>query len=250
VDLDRNSQKIKFYNTFSSDSRVKIINSDESFNRSTLMNLGVDNSTGDVILFLSEYTRVASSDWLEEMLGWIQQDEIGGVGCELLKYDHTIMHSGVIIGLNGLADHPFSGANNDCMSLFGFVKWYRNYLAMTSDCMMIRRKLFEKMGGFNEQFASFGFDIELCSRMHKAGYRIVYTPFAKLKYHEVPKKIDRASRKDLKLLADNLRPYLESGDPYYNPNLSRLSLIPDIGMPGEKDMNTYIQEVLADESRS
>ncbi len=201
---------------------IKIIEYNESFNYSKINNYAVKYSDGDVLLFLNNDTEIISEDWLESMLGHVLRKEIGAVGCKLLYPDNTIQHAGVIIGLTGFAGHVFRGLPEDAYTYFGSVDFVRNYLAVTGACMMIRREVFNEIGGFDERFILCGSDVEICLRLIEKGYRILYTPFAKLYHHEAKTRGNYIPTIDFKLSSKVYEKYLSNGDPYYNPNLTLL----------------------------
>lgn len=237
-------ESLKYYDKLSIDQKIKIINFNQPFNYSAVNNLGEKHATGEILLFLNDDTEVITSDWLEEMAGWIQQEEIGVVGAKLLKPDNTIQHAGVILGMQGFAGHPFAGVRDNFNGPFGSTEWYRDYLAITGACMMVRKKVFEDAGGFNESFLLMGSDVELCLRLWKKGYRIVYTPFAKLVHHEASTRSKYIPPQDFIISYENYESFLKKGDPYFNINLSLWNTIPDIRMLGEKETSEYVQEVL------
>ncbi len=142
-------------------------------------NYGVNHSSGDLLLFLNDDTEVIVADWLEDMVGWFREKDIGIVGGKLLYPDNSIQHAGVIIGLTGFAGHTFSGTGENNFGIYGSTEWYRNYLAVTGACMMIKRDIFETIGGFDESFILCGSDVELCLRVYGKGLRILYDPFVR-----------------------------------------------------------------------
>lgn len=217
---------------------------DKPFNYSAVNNLGASKASGDVLLFLNDDTEAVSKDWLNEMLGWVQHPGIGIVGAQLLWKNGRIQHGGDVLGMNGFADHLFTGANPYEWTLMGSPHWYRNVSAVTGACLMIRRNLFEEVGGFNEAFHLCGSDVELCLRVRRAGHRIVCTPFAGVLHHE------RATRGGYDDAADvytsfwHYQSKLYGGDPYFNPNLSLLSTIPQLRHPDEPKAPEIVAPVI------
>ncbi|MFZ3383347.1 MAG: glycosyltransferase family 2 protein [Candidatus Methanoperedens sp.] len=242
-------ESLAYNNKISINTKIKIINYNKQFNYSAVNNLGEKYATGEILLFLNDDTEVITSDWLEEMAGWIQQDEIGVVGAKLLKPDNTIQHAGVILGMQGFAGHPFAGAKDNFNGPFGSTEWYRDYLAVTGACMMIRKKVFEEAGGFSESFILMGSDVELCLRIGKKGYRIVCTPFAKLVHHEASTRNKYIPPQDFILSYEYYEHFLKKRDPYYNINLSLWNTIPSIRMLGEKETIEFVQEILKSVSK-
>jgi len=201
---------------------VKIIQYNEPFNYSRLNNYAVKHSDGEVLLFLNNDTEVISEDWIESMMKHVMRKEVGAVGCKLLYPDNTIQHAGVIIGLTGFAGHVFSRLPDNAYTYFGSVDFVRNFLAVTGACMMVRRDVFDEVKGFDERFTLCGSDVELCFRLIAHGYRIVYTPFARLYHHEAITRGKEIPTEDFRLSLSAYNKHLNDGDPYYNPNLTRL----------------------------
>ena len=217
----------KFFSGLQRKDNIKLIQYRMPFNYSAVNNYGASHSSGDLLLFLNDDTEVIVADWLEDMAGWFREKDIGVVGGKLLYPNNSIQHAGVVIGLTGFAGHTFSGARENNFGIYGSTEWYRNYLAVTGACMMIRRDIFEEAGGFDESFVLCGSDVEICLRLYRKG-RILYDPFAKLRHLEAASRGKPISDKDFQLSFEPYRCFLENGDPYYNINLSNWNVIPTI----------------------
>ncbi len=218
------------------------------FNYSAVNNTGSQYAKGEIILFLNDDIRVISPDWLSEMVAWAIKDGIGVVGAKLLYPNNTIQHAGVVLGLTGFAGHPFQACADHTMGLFGSTDWYRNYSAVTGACMMVRRAIFDEIGGFDEDFILCGSDVEFCLRVRKKGYRILYTPFAVLEHLESASRGCKIPQEDYLLSMRYYSPIVEKGDPFFNPNLSLWDCTPNLRKPGEKLPIEYIKGVLKNES--
>ena len=120
--------------------------------------------------------------WLEAMLEWAQQPDIGCVGAQLLFGDGRLQHVGVTLH-DGSAFHPGYGERPGAQNWLD-VEVVRNYSAVTAACLMMRRSVFEEVGGFDETFPVAYNDVDLCVRVGRRGYRHVYTPYARLYHHE------------------------------------------------------------------
>lgn len=240
----RNPDRERWYESMKRTVPLTVLWWDRPFNYSAVNNHGASVSQGEALLFLNDDTEALSEDWLEEMVGWLEQTDIGVVGARLLAPDGTIQHAGDIIGLGGFASHLFTGASEDDWSPLGSTNWYRNLLAVTGACLMTKRELFETVGGFDESFILCGSDVELCLRIHGTGHRIVCTPFARLLHHE------RATRKDHDDIEDCFtsfwpyQRYLHGGDPYWSPNLSPAYTIPQLRSPEEPPAVALVGDVI------
>ena len=180
--LEENSE-LKESKGLKANERIKILTYDQPFNYSALNNFAVENADGEFLLFLNNDTEVISSRWLEEMLVYAMRPKTGAVGALLLYPDKTIQHAGAVVGLGGLADHVFKGQDPE-ETYFNLALTVRNYLAVTAACLMIEKKKFYEVGGFNENFTVCGNDVDLGLNLHEKGYWNVYTPHARLYHHE------------------------------------------------------------------
>jgi GT2 family glycosyltransferase len=172
------------------------------------------------VLFLNDHTEVFDGDWLTTMAEHVQRPEVGAVGPRLLYPDDTVQHAGIVVGVGGIAEHAFRGLPAEAPGVCRQLQATRNYSAVTGACLLTRRDVFDEVGGFDEGLpVSFG-DVDLCLKMWRACYVIVYTPFAKLYYHRSAVRRQTAEPHEANLIRERW-PEVLKRDPYYNPNLSR-----------------------------
>jgi GT2 family glycosyltransferase len=216
-----------FYAQLSQERRVKICTWTQPFNYSLINNFAVEHATGDVLLFLNNDIEAINDDWLARMLEHALRPQIGCVGAKLLYPDRTIQHAGIILGIGGVAGHSHKYFPAEADGYFGRLKVIQNVSAVTAACLMVRREVFTAVGGFNPDFQlAFG-DVDLCVRIHNAGFRNLFTPYAELYHHEsktrgvedTEEKKERFVREARCFTAKHAK-LLSSGDPFYNPNLS------------------------------
>ncbi|MFZ0590335.1 MAG: glycosyltransferase family 2 protein [Bryobacteraceae bacterium] len=195
---------------------------DLSFNFSYLCNQAAQSADAPYLLFLNDDTSIITPDWIEAMLEHAQRKEVGAVGAQLLFPNNTLQHGGVVVGLMGWAGHAFRGLPPE-MHYFGLSQFIRNCSAVTGACLLTRRNVFEMVNGFDEQNLPTCFqDVDLCLKMIEQGYRIVYTPFARLYHYESysKKAITHLSR--IAYMRERWFSFIDD-DPFYNPNLTRRS---------------------------
>jgi GT2 family glycosyltransferase len=192
-----------------------------AFNFSAINNVGVTQATGDFLLFLNNDTQVLEPDWLTAMLEQAQRGEIGAVGAKLLYPDRRIQHAGIVLGILGGTGHAFRFQRPDEAGYHSFSDVIRNCSAVTAACMMIRRRVFEEVGGFDTRFKVAYNDVDLCLRLRERGYRIVYTPFAVLYHHESATRGTLQPPEEEALYWKSWGEIVSAGDSYYNPNLTR-----------------------------
>lgn len=160
------------------------------------------------------------------MLMFVQRSDVGAAGCMLYYPDETVQHGGVILGSGGVAGHFHKHFQRNDYGYMSRMTFAQNLSATTAACMMIRRDVWDKAGGLDEKFAIAFNDIDLCMRIRKLDYLIVWTPYAEL-YHDESKSrgkedtIEKQRRfiSEVKLFQSRWEKELAHGDPYYNPNL-------------------------------
>ena len=210
----------KYYNSISH----KIINYKENFNFSKMNNLAAKQASGELLLFLNDDTKVLYSNWLDELVSVCMQNDVGAVGPKLIFSDNTIQHAGMVFLNTGAGFHPGMRLEKSTDAYHNIVNVMRDYSAVTGACLMVKKDIFNKVGGFDDQFDVYYGDSDLCLKIIDAGYRIIYTPFTEL-LHEGSNTIHYwhagASFFDVEnhQLFIKKWPYLKDGDPYYNPNL-------------------------------
>ena len=198
----------------------------EPFNYSRINNFAVSRAGGEYVVLLNDDTEVIAGDWLEAMLEHAQSPEVGAVGAKLLYPDDRIQHAGVIVGVGnawgpGIAVHSHQFYPADSPGHGGVVAATANYSAVTAACMMIRKSLFEDVGGLDAENLRVSFnDIDLCLRLGERGYRIVYTPHARLYHHESVSRGYGGDPAELLYMRERWGAVMDK-DPFYNPNFSR-----------------------------
>ncbi len=192
-----------------------------SFNFAHKLNFSVSHARGEHIVLFNDDLEVINSEWLTALLEQSQNPEIGAVGAKLFFPDGRLQHIGIILGVCGLAAHAFHCAPGSSTGYYGSALGTRNYSAVTGAGFMTRRAVFEQLGGFDERFAIDFNDVDYCLRARRAGYRVVFTPYAQLYHDESGTFGPRIQgRAELTLALESWRDVVEN-DPYYNPNLTR-----------------------------
>jgi GT2 family glycosyltransferase len=228
--VDNQSQEPATFDYFGSlkgEERIKVLNYNHPFNFSGINNFAAAATDAEYLLFLNNDTEVINSDWLTSMLEFAQREDVGAVGARLYYSNHTIQHAGLIIGILGLAGHAHRDFPGTSSGYKGRIKIIQNVSAVTAACMMVRKKVFDEVGGFDEALINAFNDVDLCLKIREKGYLIVYTPFAELYHHESISRGPDTTRaglarfdKEVKIVKTRWKHVLDSGDPYYNPNLT------------------------------
>ena len=230
VENNSETKEIKdYYELLKDDPRVKVVVYTGSFNYSAINNFGVKETTGEYILLLNNDTQVITVNWMEEMLMYAQREDVGAVGAKLYYGDKTIQHAGVVIGLGAhrTAGHTHYKQHRENLGYMGRLCYAQDVTAVTGACLLVKKSLFEKVGGLDESFAISLNDVDFCLKLRKLGLLNVFTPFAEL-YHfesisrgldDQGEKAERYNRESAHF-RDKWKKELQQGDPYYNPNFS------------------------------
>lgn len=229
----RETATLALYEALQAETDIHLIPYAGVFNFSAALNLGARHARGDLLLFLNNDTEAVQPGWLNELARWACLPGVGIVGARLLYPNGTIQHAGIIIGMEGHASHVFAGLPEDHDGPFGSPGWYRDVSAVTGACMMMRREVFDILGGFDEAYQLVFSDIEICLRAWQQGYRVMYTPHARLIHHEGRTRYRYMPVGDIRLGYQHFGEVVERGDPFYNPNLSLAVRTPTLRRPWE-----------------
>ncbi len=239
---EKRPEEFPYFTHIQQDARVRVLHHEITpFNYSQINNLAATQASGTYLLFLNNDTRVLNPDWMREMVQWASLLQIGAVGARLLRENGNIQHVGVILGLSGFAGHIFADLPADADTCYGCVEAYRNYLAVTAACVMVRREVFQQTGGFNEEFILCGNDVEFGLRLNSMGYRVMVNPFVTLEHLESVTHQGNIPAQDFFTSYKYYRAALETGDPYFNPNLSYWKSEPGWRQPGEENPYHFVQ---------
>lgn len=209
--------------------KIKVVKYEGEFNYSSVNNFAVGFTSGEYVLLLNNDTQVITVNWLEEMLMYAQRDDVACVGAKLYYADKTIQHAGVVIGLGAhrTAGHTHYKQSRENLGYMGRLCYTQNVTAVTGACLMVKRKLWDEVGGLSEEFKISLNDVDFCLKLRKKGYLNVFTPFAELYHFEsVSRGLDDNGEKaerynqESAVFREKWKAELEAGDPYYNPNFS------------------------------
>lgn len=208
---------------------VKVVYWEAGFNYSAINNFGFKFAKGDYIMLLNNDVELITPDIFQSMLGFCIRPEVGIVGAKLLYNDHTVQHAGVLVGAGGLADHVFKGIHEDDPGYMGRAISSQDVSAVTAACLLVKRSVYEEVGGLEDEFQVAFNDVDFCLKVRKAGYLIVYDADVKLFHYESKSRgmedtTERFIRFGNEMMLLNSKWDILSTfvDPYYNPNLSYL----------------------------
>ena len=220
------AETLRYFESVQADSRVRIIRDDRAFNYSELINTACSAVSGSIIGLMNNDIEVISPNWLSEMVSHALRPQVGAVGAKLWYPNGTVQHAGIILGIRGVAGHAHRYFKRYQNGYFGRANLIQSYCAVTAACLVVRKEVFKKVGGFNEALPVAFNDIDFCLRVREAGYRNIYTPYAELQHQEsATRGLEETPEKDLRLSQESrymkqLWGRLLGNDPAYSPNLT------------------------------
>ncbi len=193
---------------------IKHVKFDEPFNYSRANNLGVQESTGEVLVLLNNDTEVLAADWLDQMMFLLDEPDVGAVGPMLVYPDNKVQHAGVAVGIRGTADHVLRGLDCNDDGYFGSLNCTREVTAVTFACAMLRKSRYLELGGLQEYYATHYQDVDFCLRLRQLGLRNLYTPRTKLVHYESATRGGSYDHLDRALLIDCWSTEISKGDEF------------------------------------
>jgi GT2 family glycosyltransferase len=224
----RCKKTLKYLRALSKEPRVRIIKYDYPFNFSAINNYGAKQAQGELLALVNNDVEVISPDWLSEMVSHACRPEVGCVGAKLYYSDGRIQHAGVVLGIGKVAGHSHKFFPKNAPGYFMRLRLVQNYSAVTGAALVVRKSVYEEVGGLNETSLTVAFnDVDFCLRVRERGYQNIWTPYAELFHHESvsrgaedsPEKLQRFNREVdymLECWGDKL-----IHDPCYSPHLTR-----------------------------
>ena len=207
------------------------------FNFAATCNFGAEKAKGEYFLFLNNDTEVITPTWIEDMVGYAQQEGVGSVGCKLYYPDGRLQHGGVILGVGGqdgtpgIAGHFFPAFHENPPQDPGqslYDGGTRNFAAVTAAVVMVQKDKFNQIKGFDAKYQIAFNDVDMCLKLYDAGYSNVYLPHVELFHHESisvgkpgeKKRDEGVFAKEIQLMLDSWGELIED-DPFYHPEFRR-----------------------------
>ncbi|MBO5303759.1 MAG: glycosyltransferase family 2 protein [Lachnospiraceae bacterium] len=209
------------------DERIHVVKWEGIFNYSAINNFAVKSAKGELLLFLNNDTEFMDAYTLRELVASTLKDGAGAAGAMLYYGDKTIQHGGIIMGMGGFAAHGLWSLTDRDEKYYPFSLCEREVSGCTGACLMVKRSVFEEVGGMGEDFVVALNDVDLCLKIRAAGYEIIFNPYARLfhyesksrGYEDTMEKQARFQTEITRLQTKWEKEFIEK-DPYYNPNLT------------------------------
>ncbi len=227
---------LKYFERLSHHPKIRVIKYDAPFNYSAINNFAVEQASGEIIALVNNDIEVIDDNWLSEMVSHALRPSVGCVGAKLFYSDNTIQHAGVIIGYGGVAGHAHKHFPMHHSGYMNRLQAVQNFSAVTAACLVVKKDIYHQVGGLNEQDLTVAFnDVDFCLKVQAAGYRNVWTPYARLYHHEsVSRGSDQSGAKlkrfeaEIDFMKNTWKTDIQP-DPAYNPNLTLKR--EDFGLP-------------------
>jgi GT2 family glycosyltransferase len=223
----RHEKTRRYFEDVTDDPRVRVVSYDHPFNYSALNNFAARRASGSLLCLLNNDIEVKEGTWLREMVSLAVRPDTGCVGAKLLYPDGRIQHAGVVLGIGGVAGHAFKYGPGDSLGYFSKLRVAHTVSAVTAACLVVRKKVFEQVGGLDEVGLRVAFnDVDFCIKVRDAGYRNVLTPHAVLVHHESATRGSDNDESRRERFAGEQRVMKQrwgnalKTDPYYSPHLT------------------------------
>lgn len=206
--------------------RFSILRDESPFNFSALNNKAAQLARGELLCLMNNDIEILTPDWLEEMVSFAVRPDIGCVGARLWYPDGSLQHGGILLGIGGVGNHAHYKVGRHNPGYFGRAFLHQSFSAVTAACLLVRRDVFDVVGGLDEQLAVAFNDVDFCLRVRDAGYRNVWTPYAEMNHHESASRgVEDTPEKQIRFF--NEVSFVQSrwdaklfNDPAYSPNLT------------------------------
>jgi glycosyltransferase involved in cell wall biosynthesis len=207
--------------------RLRVLRYDAPFNFSAINNFAVREALGQLVGLVNSDVEAIERGWLTEMVSQAMRPGVGAVGAMLYYPNNTVQHAGVVLGLGGVAGHPYKEFPRGDQGQKNRLRLVQNYSAVTAACLVIRKDRYLEVGGLNEKELPIAFnDVDLCCKLIQAGYRNLWTPFAEFYHHEsATRGVENTPEKRARFQSEidymmNTWGNLLMSDPAYSPNLT------------------------------
>ena len=207
---------------------TKVLLVEEAFNYFRLNNRACAETTAEYLVFMNNDVFVEGADWLRRMVDEAMvNDTVAAVGPKLVYPDRTVQHGGVILGAGGIADHAYRGRAETDPFFMSRGICAQELSAVTAALMLCRHSAFDAVQGFDEDTFSVAYnDVDLCLKLRRAGWSILYVPGVVAEHRESMSRGDDMERGNFGRFIMEERAMQQrwgaelARDPFNNPNFS------------------------------
>lgn len=219
-------ETLEYLASVTSDARVRVLRYHAPFNFSDINNYAVGQVESELVGLINNDIETIHAGWLSELVSHALQPDVGAVGAMLYYPDDTIQHAGVILGIGGVAGHAYPRRRRGYSGQMNRAHLAQNLSCVTAACLVIRRSIYQQVGGLDPALTVAFNDVDFCLRVREAGYFNVWTPFAELYHHESASRGYEDSPEKLARFHGEIA-YMQrrwgealQNDPAYNRNLT------------------------------
>lgn len=228
---ENNSEEAEIFAYYESiqkqDERIHVVTWEGGFNYSAINNFAVKSAKGEILLFLNNDTEFMEAGTLRQLVVSTMKPGVGACGAMLYYGDNTIQHGGIIMGMGGFAAHALWSLTDRDEKYYPFSLCEREVSGDTGACLMVRRSVYDEVGGMEEDFVVALNDVDFCMKIRAAGHEILFNPYAKLYHYESKSRgyedtVEKQARfqKEIDRFQEKWEAEIKAADPYYNPNLT------------------------------
>ncbi len=222
------AQTLRYFDEIKQNPKIRILEYHHPFNYSSINNFAVEHTKGEFIGLINNDVELISEGWLSEMVSHALRETIGAVGAMLYYDNDTIQHAGVVLGIGGVAGHSHKNFKRGSDGYFSRLKIIQNFSAVTAACLVVKKSIYEEVGGLDEANLSVAFnDVDFCLKLIEKGYSNVWTPYVELYHHESVSRgaddnLEKVQRmnKEINYMKEKWSGLIDN-DPKYNTNLTR-----------------------------
>lgn len=206
--------------------RIRVLTYHGEENHAKIFNFGVKEAAGEYLLLLDCRMQMINAVCMDELLGLGMRADVGAVGAKLIYEDDTIAHAGIVLGFGGALGYVFRGKSRYTAGYESRVICAQDYSAVSGLCMLVKRGVYEEVGGMSEEFPGEFYDVDFCLKLRQRNWLVVYNPYAELYYYgpkepAIPTAAPKAKdSRAAELLTEKWKETIAAKDPYYNPNLT------------------------------
>lgn len=206
----------------------RILRWEHGFNYAAINNFAEREATGEYVLLLNNDIELINDTALERLLEIGRREDVGMVGAKLYYEDDTLQHGGVIIGLGGVAGHFMVGIRRGDAGYLKQADCLRRVSGVTAACMLVKKSVYDQVGGLNETYEVDFNDVDFCMRVAQTGAKIVYQPLCEAWHYEsktrgtvkLGKENVERFRREIAQFLGTWGTWIQQGDPFYNQNLT------------------------------
>ena len=180
--------------------KITLIPYEKPFDFADKCNLGVLHCDGNVIILLNDDTQIHTPDWIEGLICFFDESDVGMVGPLLLLEDGRIQSAGHFYN-GGAHNAAFAHSANE-NGPFAVLTMPAERSGLTMACVAIPRRVFFEVGGVSLEFPRAFNDVDFGNKLDSLGYRMIWTPHVQIHHFESASRDPRVDVNEVTALWD------------------------------------------------